>query len=214
MSTKWLSAKCFSTKDVQSAYFVLDVSLYQGHVVIFMECQFLYSYQPNFCQTHHFRQKYTEPFGHLFNLHFVEWHKNCFVLGVRAKAGSDITNRREPRSCLGRVFNFKLGSFVSKKYHCMACTQSLLKLKFGPGLVLIAKVCPWLRWLVIRGWELVRLVNIEVRSSKLALCLAVNGQLMKWWADIIMSCWDDDMIIWWIPSWRNGKLMKAQVDEI
>ena len=26
--------------------------------------------------------------------------------------GSTITNRREPRSCLGRVFNFKLGSFT------------------------------------------------------------------------------------------------------
>jgi hypothetical protein len=26
--------------------------------------------------------------------------------------GSVITNGREPRSCLGRVFNFKLGSFT------------------------------------------------------------------------------------------------------
>jgi hypothetical protein len=29
-----------------------------------------------------------------------------------ANAGSGITNGREPRSCLGRVFNFKLGSFA------------------------------------------------------------------------------------------------------
>jgi hypothetical protein len=29
-----------------------------------------------------------------------------------ANAGSAITNGREPRSCSGRVFNFKLGSFA------------------------------------------------------------------------------------------------------
>jgi hypothetical protein len=28
------------------------------------------------------------------------------------KTGSAITNGTEPRSCLGRVFNFKLGSFT------------------------------------------------------------------------------------------------------
>ncbi len=30
----------------------------------------------------------------------------------RIKTGSAITNGREPRSCLGRVFNFKIGSFT------------------------------------------------------------------------------------------------------
>jgi len=46
--------------------------------------------------------------------------------------GSAITNGREPGSCLGRVFNFKLGSFVSKKYNSKARTQPLLKLKTQP----------------------------------------------------------------------------------
>ncbi len=32
-------------------------------------------------------------------------------------AGSAISNGREPRSCLGRVFNIKLGSFVSIVLH-------------------------------------------------------------------------------------------------
>jgi hypothetical protein len=29
---------------------------------------------------------------------------------------SFITNRREPRDCLGRVFNYKLGSFTNTKF--------------------------------------------------------------------------------------------------
>jgi len=43
--------------------------------------------------------------------------------------GSAVANGREPTSCLGRVFNFKLGSFVSKRCNCMACTRPLLGLK-------------------------------------------------------------------------------------
>jgi len=46
------------------------------------------------------------------------------ALELRPNLGSAITNGREPSSCLGRVFNFKLGSFVSKKYNCMAWTYS------------------------------------------------------------------------------------------
>ena len=33
-------------------------------------------------------------------------------LGCYNQAGSAITNGKEPKSCLGRVFNFKLGSFT------------------------------------------------------------------------------------------------------
>jgi hypothetical protein len=46
--------------------------------------------------------------------------------------GSAITSGREPRSCLGRVFNLKLGCFVSEKCNCRACTRPLLELKTRP----------------------------------------------------------------------------------
>ncbi len=53
-----------------------------------------------------------------------------------AKPGSVISYGRGPKICMGRVFNFKLGSFVSKQHNCMERTQPLLKLKarprFGP----------------------------------------------------------------------------------
>jgi len=39
-------------------------------------------------------------------------------------SGSAISNGREPRSCLGRVFNIKLGSLVSKQLNCIAHTHS------------------------------------------------------------------------------------------
>jgi hypothetical protein len=49
--------------------------------------------------------------------------------------GSAITNRREPRSCLGRVFNSKLGCIATLGSKCMAACirmQPLLKLKTRP----------------------------------------------------------------------------------
>ena len=59
------------------------------------------------------------------------------------KAGSAKVNGREPKSCLGRVFNFKLGHFVmyAIAWHMQkhALAQSC---KLSPGFVLIAKVCP------------------------------------------------------------------------
>jgi hypothetical protein len=48
------------------------------------------------------------------------------------KAGSLITNEREPRSCLGWVFNFKLGSFYWYHQNFAACKWPLLKLKTQP----------------------------------------------------------------------------------
>ncbi len=51
--------------------------------------------------------------------------------------GSTITNGREPRSCLGRVFNSKFGCFATLGSKCMmVCMQPLLKLKTQP------KACP------------------------------------------------------------------------
>ncbi len=46
--------------------------------------------------------------------------------------GSAITNRREPRSCLGRVVNSKLGCTATQGSKCMVCMQPLLKLKTWP----------------------------------------------------------------------------------
>ncbi len=50
----------------------------------------------------------------------------------KVSAGSTITNRREPRSCLGRVFNSKLGCIATLGSKCMICMQPLLKLKTRP----------------------------------------------------------------------------------
>jgi hypothetical protein len=47
-------------------------------------------------------------------------------------AGSAITNRREPRHCLGRLFNSKLGCIATPSSKCMVCMQPLLKLKTRP----------------------------------------------------------------------------------
>ena len=49
-----------------------------------------------------------------------------------ANPGSAITNGREPRSCLGRVFNSKLGHSATLVNKCMVCMQPLLKLKTRP----------------------------------------------------------------------------------
>ncbi len=48
------------------------------------------------------------------------------------KKGSAITNGREPRSCLGRVFNCKLGSFTDDLKNVAACKWPVLKLKIQP----------------------------------------------------------------------------------
>jgi hypothetical protein len=53
--------------------------------------------------------------------------------GKQAGSGSAITNGREPRSCLGRVFNSKLGCIDTPGSKCMVCMQlPLLKLKTRP----------------------------------------------------------------------------------
>jgi hypothetical protein len=52
---------------------------------------------------------------------------------LRQLSGSAITNGREPRSCLGRVFNPKLGCIATPGSKCMVCMQQpLLKLKTRP----------------------------------------------------------------------------------
>jgi hypothetical protein len=56
---------------------------------------------------------------------------------LRTSPGRAITNGREPRSCLGRVFNSKLGCFATPGSKCIVLRmQPLLKLKTRP------KACP------------------------------------------------------------------------
>ncbi len=56
------------------------------------------------------------------NLFFSIFYSVLSLINIQA--GSAISNGREPRSCLGRVFNIKLGSFVSKQLNCMARTHT------------------------------------------------------------------------------------------
>ncbi len=60
----------------------------------------------------------------------TNWDEMAKMLGE--SLGIAISNGREPSRCLGQVFNFKFGSFVSKQCYCMACTQPLLDLKTRP----------------------------------------------------------------------------------
>jgi hypothetical protein len=53
-------------------------------------------------------------------------------------AGSAITDGREPRSCLGQVFNSKLGYIATLGSKCMVHMQPLLKLKTQPWARLVS----------------------------------------------------------------------------
>ncbi len=71
----------------------------------------------------------------------LKLHQNVanFKAGERQQEpGRAITNGRESKSisCLGRVFNFKLGCIATPGSKCMVCMQPLLKLKTRP------KACP------------------------------------------------------------------------
>ncbi len=82
---------------------------------------------------------------------------------------------------MGRVFNFKLGSFVSIKYNCMACKQPLLKLKtrfrFCPdGLSLST---PSTLWKTVHSGKILTL--------SLCLMLAKKQELGGIWNATILS---------------------------
>jgi hypothetical protein len=44
-----------------------------------------------------------------------------------------ISNGRQPKSCLCRVFSFKLGHFVKLHEKCMSYIESILELKTEPS---------------------------------------------------------------------------------
>ncbi len=54
------------------------------------------------------------------------------LCAINPLSGSAITNSGEHRSCLGRVFNSKLGYIATLGSKCMVCMQPLLKLKTQP----------------------------------------------------------------------------------
>ncbi len=96
-------------------------------------------------------------------------------------AGSAISNGREPRSCLGWVFNIKLGSLVSKQLNCMAHTHShFWSWKLGLGFVLLADVCPWIGFSV-SNWQKVQLNTdlLKQRHVYLYTTLKLNWNEMK-----------------------------------
>jgi hypothetical protein len=57
-------------------------------------------------------------------------------LQVLGKAGSVKVNGREPKSCLARVFNFKLGCFVmctiARPIHAWPSLELKTRLRFSP----------------------------------------------------------------------------------
>jgi hypothetical protein len=57
---------------------------------------------------------------HSTGFHFYLCHsvvcRLSFCSGKNEVPGSTISNGREPKSCLGRVFNFKLGCFAQQKH--------------------------------------------------------------------------------------------------
>ncbi len=55
-----------------------------------------------------------------------------FIISYSVCPGSVISNGREPRSCLCQVFNFRLGSFVSKQCYWITCARPHLELKTWP----------------------------------------------------------------------------------
>jgi LIM domain len=72
----------------------------------------------------------AECFGELFSKRCTACSKP--ITGQCLRPGSAITNGREPRSCLGRVFNCKLGSFTDNTKNVAICKWPLLKLKTQP----------------------------------------------------------------------------------
>ncbi len=73
-------------------------------------------------------------------------------------AGSVITNWRKPKSCLGRVFNSKLGRIATLGSKCMVCMQPLLKLKTRPRAHPVSQ-----SWSMVLVWFLSSLCRISIR---------------------------------------------------
>jgi hypothetical protein len=72
-----------------------------------------------------------------------------------AREGSAISNWRVTKSCLGQVFNYKLGHFATLLSNCIASMQPLIELKTRPG------VCP-----VSKSLSMARVTDTEIVYEK------------------------------------------------
>ncbi len=76
---------------------------------------------------------------------YLQVRPRAFQSGAsEVSLGSIKDTGREIKSCLGRVFHFKLGSFVVIKEVQGKMHRQILSRKLSPGFVLLAYVCPWL----------------------------------------------------------------------
>ncbi len=73
------------------------------------------------CVFHFYNSRSTHCYVHVQQLH-IEFF--VIIRDDHEHAGRVISNGREPRSCLGRVFNIKLDSFASKQHNCMVHTHN------------------------------------------------------------------------------------------
>ncbi len=80
--------------------------------------------------------------------HF-SWLTLLITLFHYAESGSAISNEREPRSFLGRVFNIKLGSFVPEQHSCTGHKQPLLELKTPPRFCPVSWSLSMAEWYVV-----------------------------------------------------------------
>ncbi len=55
-------------------------------------------------------------------------------------------NGREPKPCLGQVFNYRLDCFSDVHVFIYVGHTHIYSWKLGPGLVLLANVCPCFNW--------------------------------------------------------------------
>jgi len=98
----------------------------------------------------------------------------CFVPTTSTSWGSMKANGREPKSCLGQVFNFKLSCSIAAKNH----TQPFLELKTWPRFSPVNwSFCSWLALQCeIFWWPL----TVPTRSNNTAGNSAINQSILIW----------------------------------
>ncbi len=134
-------------------------------------------------------------------------HMQFYIVAYWGQRGNAKVNGREPWSCLGRVFNFKLGHFASKQHKCIAHMQQLLELKTRPRFfpvnwsLSMGKLISyeenevlWIRFLGSIFWRNFG-VNLLILFCKLGRFMAMakiivqegSGQAYKSWVDILQK---------------------------
>jgi len=86
---------------------------------------------------------------------------------ILTKRWSSIFNEREPKICLGWVFNFKLDSFTPQQKKCTTSTLPWSR-KLAPGFVLFADVCPWTKGILSLEMNKSLLIEKSALASMIA----------------------------------------------